>query len=84
MIQEYLSAIEAEGEWSLLYFGGGFSHGVRKKPRPSDFRVQMEFGGSVEPAAPDAAMLAFAANALARLPRPSHASTSSAGSAVAC
>ncbi len=68
MIQEYLSSIETEGEWSLLYFGGRFSHAARKRPRRDDFRVQMEFGGTVEPGTPDAAMLEFAEDALSHLP----------------
>lgn len=70
MIQEYLDAIEIEGEWSLIYMGGRFSHAVRKRPSRGDFRVQMEFGGAALPAAPDAALLAFAESALRALPEP--------------
>jgi len=68
MIQEYLGSIETEGEWSLLYFGGRYSHAVRKRPGAGDFRVQMEFGGTVEAAEPDPAMRAFAEEALSLLP----------------
>lgn len=32
MIQPYLDMVEAEGETSLLYFGGRFSHAVRRGP----------------------------------------------------
>ncbi|MFJ2030921.1 RimK family alpha-L-glutamate ligase [Streptosporangium sp. NPDC087985] len=32
MIQPYLDMVEAEGETSLLYFGGRFSHAVRRPP----------------------------------------------------
>ncbi|WP_433253850.1 ATP-grasp domain-containing protein [Streptosporangium sp. CA-135522] len=32
MIQPYLDMVEAEGETSLLYFGGRFSHAVRRNP----------------------------------------------------
>ncbi|GAA3512823.1 hypothetical protein FHR32_004904 [Streptosporangium album] len=32
MIQPYLDMVEAEGETSLLYFGGRFSHAIRRIP----------------------------------------------------
>jgi len=70
MIQEYLASIQTRGEWSLMYFGGRFSHAVRKRPRDGDFRVQTEFGGTVETAHPGRPMRAFAEMALARLPEP--------------
>ncbi len=44
MIQPYLPAIEA-GELSLLFFGGRFSHAVRKRPASGDFRIQVQYGG---------------------------------------
>ena len=68
MIQQFLTAIETTGEWSLMYFGGCFSHAVRKMPTSGDFRVQKEFGGTVEAAVPQQAMLKFADAAIARLP----------------
>ena len=60
MLQPYLAAIETEGETSLLFFGGRFSHAVNKRPVPGDFRIQSEYGGAyraVEPA-PEAVALA--------------------------
>ena len=70
MIQQYLPAIETEGEWSLTYFDQEFSHAVRKRPRPADFRVQKDFGGSVEPATPSSTLTTFAEAALSLLPYP--------------
>ncbi|MDI9579332.1 MAG: hypothetical protein QM207_01340 [Thermobispora sp.] len=32
MVQPYLESVEHEGELSLLYFGGEFSHAVRRRP----------------------------------------------------
>lgn len=53
MVQPFLREIGTAGEWSLMFFRGGFSHSVRKRPVPADFRVQSEFGGSaVAEAAP--------------------------------
>lgn len=46
LVQPFLREIEAEGEWSLLFFGGAYSHAARKRPRAGDFRVQQQFGGA--------------------------------------
>ncbi|GIH68755.1 ATP-grasp domain-containing protein [Sphaerimonospora thailandensis] len=42
MIQPYLRTVEHEGELSLLYFGGQFSHAVRRHPMLSDTRRTTE------------------------------------------
>ncbi|MBV8686798.1 MAG: transporter [Alphaproteobacteria bacterium] len=47
MIQPYLPAIEAQGEASLFYFGGRYSHAVSKRPQPGEFRVQPEYDGII-------------------------------------
>lgn len=67
MIQPYLPAIAAEGEYSLFYFNGQFSHSIIKRPAKGDFRVQDQFGGhEADIAAPDQARtLAVAALAAA-------------------
>ena len=70
MVQEFLSGIETEGEWSLFYFGGVFSHAVRKRPASGDFRVQMEYGGTAETGVPAGGVLEFAERALGLLPVP--------------
>jgi glutathione synthase/RimK-type ligase-like ATP-grasp enzyme len=46
LVQPYQPAVE-RGEWSFCFFGGRYSHAVLKRPRPGDFRVQSELGGSV-------------------------------------
>ena len=46
MLQPFLPEIEAHGEWSIVFFGGEFSHSVLKRAKPGDFRVQSNFGGS--------------------------------------
>lgn len=65
LVQPFVPEIVSAGEWSLLYFGGEFSHAVIKHPASGDYRVQSEHGGSVEPFEPGVAMLAAAAKALA-------------------
>ena len=56
--------IARDGEWSLLFFDGAYSHAVLKRAASGEFRVQSQFGGSVDAMAPDADMLASAQRAL--------------------
>lgn len=46
MVQQFVDEVTGNGEWSLLFFGGKFSHAVLKRPRDGDFRVQADFGGT--------------------------------------
>ena len=48
MVQPFVPEITTDGEWSLLFFGGEFSHVVQKRAASGDFRVQREFGGTFE------------------------------------
>jgi len=50
LLQPYYETVEADGEWSLVFLGGEFSHAVKKRPVRGDFRVQEELGGTVESA----------------------------------
>lgn len=52
LIQPYLPAVTQEGELSLIYFGGDFSHAVTKVARPGDFRVQPQYGSTLTRVAP--------------------------------
>jgi glutathione synthase/RimK-type ligase-like ATP-grasp enzyme len=45
MVQKFMEPIVREGEWSLMFFDGEFSHAVLKTPKAGDFRVQHDFGG---------------------------------------
>lgn len=57
MVQPFLDVIETDGELSLCFIGGRYSHTVRKRPRPGDFRVQSQFGGSSGAWEPDGAVI---------------------------
>jgi glutathione synthase/RimK-type ligase-like ATP-grasp enzyme len=46
LAQPFVRAIPTNGEFSLFYFNGRFSHAIQKTPKPADFRVQEEHGGS--------------------------------------
>lgn len=66
LIQPFIAALETEGELSLLFFGGRFSHAVRKRPRAGEFRIQVQFGGLYAPEPdPDPVALALAERVLA-------------------
>lgn len=67
MIQPYLPSIETEGETSLLFFGGRFSHAVNKRPVAGEFRIQVQFGGRYAAVEPDAAAMALAERTLAAI-----------------
>lgn len=58
MVQPFIAAIQTEGEFSLFYFGGQFSHAIQKRPKPRDFRVQEEHGASITAISPDSDLLA--------------------------
>jgi hypothetical protein len=57
-VQPFVHNIQAEGEFSLFYFGGEYSHAILKVPKAGDFRVQEEHGGDIQSAQPCAALLA--------------------------
>lgn len=63
MVQPFLPEIE-DGEWSLVFLGGHFSHAVKKRPAAGEFRVQHDFGGTVERCDPDPAIVEDARAAL--------------------
>lgn len=67
MVQPFLRSIADEGEYSILLFGGRFSHAIVKRPKAGDYRVQPHLGGTEVPCAvPDGAIdLAHAALAAA-------------------
>ncbi len=68
LLQPFVPEIESAGEWSLIYFEGRFSHAVRKRGKPGEFRVQTEFGGTEEAGEPAAELRAVAEKALAVAP----------------
>jgi hypothetical protein len=70
MVQPYLDIVESEGEWSLFFFGGRYSHAVIKRPRPGDFRVQHELGGVYRRREPSPLVIEQAEQALTSAPEP--------------
>jgi glutathione synthase/RimK-type ligase-like ATP-grasp enzyme len=64
MVQEFMDGILSEGEWSLMFFAGKFSHAVLKTSKPGDFRVQSDFGGKSRAADPPAFVIECAVRAI--------------------
>jgi glutathione synthase/RimK-type ligase-like ATP-grasp enzyme len=68
MLQPFLTEVLSEGEWSLVFIAGKFTHALLKRPADGDWRVQDERGGSVFSAEPPDGVLACAQAAMERLP----------------
>lgn len=69
LIQPLIPSIASEGEYSLFFFDGTFSHAIRKIPQAGDFRVQEQFGGREITYDPPAAMITCARQILAVAPQ---------------
>lgn len=71
MVQPYLSSVDTDGETSLLFLGGEFSHAIRKGPMLDgpDVVVDGLFKPEdIEPREPTEAQLRVGARALAAIP----------------
>lgn len=56
VVQPFIKNIITEGEYSLFYFGGEYSHTILKTPKQNDFRVQEEHGGKLQLIQPEEEM----------------------------
>lgn len=70
LAQPFLPGVTADGETSLVYVDGAFSHAAHKKPAAGDFRVHDDYDGSLEPVTPTAAQRAVAEAAIAAIGTP--------------
>lgn len=70
LVQPFIEAVPRDGEMSFVFIEGEFSHAVRKRAAPGDFRVQTEHGGSVAREAADERQVRIAAAVLALAPEP--------------
>jgi|SRR5579859_260017 len=72
IVQRFVPEIR-EGEYSLMFFRGRYSHAVLKTPAQGEFRCQAEYGGIVSALAPPAPLCATAERALALFGTPAYA-----------
>ena len=70
LVQAFLPAIGTQGEWSLIFFDGVYSHAVLKTPQAGEFRVQREHGGATQAAMPPLALREQCARILDRIDAP--------------
>lgn len=67
MIQPFMKNIVAEGEYSLFFFNGQYSHCILKKPKEKDFRVQEEHGGTIVSVVPSQNQISICKNIIMQL-----------------
>jgi glutathione synthase/RimK-type ligase-like ATP-grasp enzyme len=68
LFQEFQENIQSHGEMSLMMIAGNYTHAVLKKAKSGDFRVQDDFGGSVEIYTPTKDEISFAEKAINACP----------------
>ena len=69
LFQEFQYQIQSKGEMSLMMIDGKFTHAVLKKAKDGEYRVQDDFGGTVEDYNPNREEIAFAEKAIAACPK---------------
>jgi len=67
LVQPFMPNILAEGEYSLFYLGGRYSHAILKTPAAGEFRSQEEHGAAVRAVTPPPALRRRGERALAAL-----------------
>ena len=68
LIQPFLRSVAEEGEYSIMLFGGEFSHSIVKRPKAGDYRVQPHLGGSERACPPPEGAIRLAKAAMAAAP----------------
>ncbi len=66
-VQPFIENIQSEGEFSLFFFNGEYSHAILKTPEQGDFRVQEEHGAEIKAVQPSPALLRTAADLFAAI-----------------
>ena len=67
LVQPFMNGVISEGEFSLFYFNGKYSHSILKKPTGSEFRSQEERGATIRAARPEARLMMRGRQALERI-----------------
>lgn len=53
IVQKFCPQINSKGEYSIIFFGGEYSHAALKNPKEGDFRTQPSYGGNEHVSHPD-------------------------------
>ncbi len=67
MVQPFRTAIQSEGEYSVMFVDGEISHTIRKTPKAGDFRSQEEHGADIALVEPEALLVKRASEAVRAL-----------------
>jgi glutathione synthase/RimK-type ligase-like ATP-grasp enzyme len=65
MVQPFMRNVLEEGEFSLFYFNGRFSHAILKVPAAGEFRSQEERGAEIHAIEPEPTLLSCGQRAIA-------------------
>jgi len=65
LLQPFLEEVVKTGEDTLMVIGGTFTHAVRKRAQPGDFRVQDDHGGTVHEYTPSPEQIRLAEQTMA-------------------
>ena len=69
LVQEYAPGVQ-QGEVSMVFLNGRYSHSVLKRAAGTEFRVHIEHGGTVESVYPTNAHIEWAESVVAAAPAP--------------
>ena len=73
-VQPFIANVQSEGEYSLFFLGGEYSHATLRVPKPGDFRSQEEHGAEVLTITADEEQIAAAERLLSLVdPEPTYA-----------
>jgi len=67
VVQPYIESIANEGEYSLFYLQGEYSHAIGKVPAAGDFRVQEEHGAEIRAIEPPPGLREVAAKVFSHI-----------------
>jgi len=67
LLQALVPEVQERGEWSFVFFDRRYSHAVLKRAARGEFRVHIEWGGTVESAVPPPALVLDAQTLVDRL-----------------
>lgn len=70
LVQPFVEQIVTDGEWSLIFFSGQYSHAVKKRASEGEFRVQREHGGVTNAESPRGLLIAQAEDVVSHVPGP--------------
>ncbi len=60
LLQPFIQEIKTNGEWSLIFINGKYSHAIHKKPGDGSILVQAEQGGSLNFIEPQDSLIKYA------------------------